>query len=56
MVREIGTAGRTSHRHTMTAASRAMADEAMKAVSPLADFSYDYHDLQFAPVAGKPGE
>ena len=24
----------------------------MKAVSPLADFSYDYHDLQFAPVAG----
>lgn len=23
----------------------------MKAVSPLADFSYDYHDLQFVPVA-----
>ena len=23
----------------------------MKAVSPLADFSYDYHDLEFAPVA-----
>ena len=22
----------------------------MKAVSPLADFSYDYHDLLFAPV------
>ncbi len=25
----------------------------MKAVSPLADFSYDYHDLDFAPVAAK---
>ena len=24
----------------------------MKAVSPLADFSYDYHDLLFTPVAG----
>jgi hypothetical protein len=23
----------------------------MKAVSPIADFSYDYHDLDFAPVA-----
>ena len=28
----------------------------MKAVSPLAGFSYDYHDLQFEPVAGKPGD
>jgi CubicO group peptidase (beta-lactamase class C family) len=26
----------------------------MKAVSPLADFSYDYHDLLFTPVAAKP--
>lgn len=26
---------------------------AMKAFSPLADFSYDYHDLDFRPVAGK---
>ncbi len=25
----------------------------MKAVSPLADFSYDYHDLSFTPVAQK---
>ena len=24
----------------------------MKAVSPLADFSYDYHDLLFTPAAG----
>ena len=23
----------------------------MKAVSPLTDFSYDFHDLQLAPVA-----
>ena len=23
----------------------------MKAVSPIADFSYDYHDLHFKPVA-----
>ncbi len=27
----------------------------MKAVSPLADFSFDYHDLDFAPVAAKGG-
>ena len=26
----------------------------MKAVSPLADFSYDYHDLLFLPVGGSP--
>ncbi|GHC08699.1 serine hydrolase [Thermomonas carbonis] len=26
----------------------------MKAVSPLADFSYDYHDLLFTPMAAKP--
>ena len=26
----------------------------MKAVSPLADFSYDFHDLLFTPVAAKP--
>ena len=26
----------------------------MKAVSPLADFSYDYHDLLFVPVAKAP--
>jgi hypothetical protein len=26
----------------------------MKAVSPLADFSYDYHDLLFTPVADEP--
>jgi hypothetical protein len=26
----------------------------MKAVSPLADFSYDYQDLSFTPVASKP--
>jgi hypothetical protein len=25
----------------------------MKAVSPLADFSYDYEDLEFAPASGK---
>ena len=25
----------------------------MKAVSPIADFSYDYHDLVFTPVEGK---
>jgi len=25
----------------------------MKAVSPIADFSYDYHDLNFTPVAAK---
>ena len=24
----------------------------MKAVSPIADFSYDYQDLDFAPAAG----
>ena len=27
----------------------------MKAVSPLADFSFDYHDLLFAPVAAPKG-
>jgi coproporphyrinogen III oxidase len=27
---------------------------ALKAVSPLADFSYDYQDLLFTPVAAKP--
>ncbi len=27
----------------------------MKAVSPLADFSWDYHDLNFTPVAARPG-
>jgi hypothetical protein len=26
----------------------------MKAVSPLADFSYDYQDLLFTPAAQKP--
>jgi CubicO group peptidase (beta-lactamase class C family) len=26
----------------------------MKAVSPVADFSFDYHDLLFTPVAGSP--
>jgi hypothetical protein len=25
----------------------------LKAVSPLADFSYDYQDLSFTPIAGK---
>ena len=25
----------------------------MKAVSPIADFSYDYHDLLFTPVEGR---
>lgn len=25
----------------------------MKAVSPVANFSYDYHDLDFRPVAAK---
>jgi hypothetical protein len=25
----------------------------MKAVSPIADFSWDYHDLEFRPVAAK---
>jgi hypothetical protein len=28
----------------------------MKPVSPLADFSFDYQDLDFAPVAASAGE
>ena len=27
----------------------------MKAFSPLADFSFDYHDLEFTPVATRSG-
>ncbi len=27
----------------------------MKAFSPVADFSFDYHDLEFTPVAAPPG-
>ena len=27
----------------------------MKAVSPIADFSYNYQDLEFTPVASPPG-
>jgi hypothetical protein len=26
----------------------------MKAYSPVADFSFDYHDLEITPVAAKP--
>jgi hypothetical protein len=32
----------------------AIAEARMKAISPLADFSFDYHDLLFRPVARHP--
>jgi len=33
-----------------------IADILLKPVSPLADFSYDYQDLRFTPVAATPAK